>query len=335
MSAVAVRVMRGEAEESAHEVHAVVVGLEPGVEHRFGDPGLRAFWRSAMKPLQALPVVADSAAERFGFGEREIALCCASHHATPEQVAVVAGMLEAIGLDESALACGPHRPTSEEAARALDRAGEEPGRVHNNCSGKHAGMLALARHRAWATEGYERLDHPVQRRIREELARWLPRDPGELRWATDGCAVPTPRVSLREMAGAYARLARTGEPAAAVVASAMTGRPSLISGPGALSARLMGVTGGRLVAKEGAEGVFCVAGREGGWGAALKVRDGATRAVGPALLAALGVLGLLEAGELDELADARRPPVRDTRGEVVGEIRATAEPRAARAAATA
>lgn len=335
MSAVTVRVTRGDAEESVHEAHALVLGLEPGVEHRFGDPELRSFWRSSMKPFQALPVVADGAAERFGFGEREIALCCASHHGTPEHVEIVAGMLDAIGLDGSALACGPHRPASERAARAVDRSGGEPSRLHNNCSGKHAGMLALARHRGWGTDGYEVLDHPVQRRIREELARWLRADPERLAWATDGCAAPTPRLSLREMAGAYARLARADDPAVEVVASAMTGHPRLISDAGALSARLMEATRGRLLAKEGAEGVFCVAGLEAGWGAALKVRDGATRAVGPALLSALQALGLLELREVDALADARSPSIRNTRNDVVGAIRATAEPEVARAAAIA
>jgi L-asparaginase II len=309
-----------------HEVHGVVVGLEGGIEQRFGDPDRAAFWRSSMKPFQTLPLLVDGAADHFAFTPEELALCSASHHGTVDHVGRVADLLGRIGLDADALACGPHRPFDEEAARALERASRAPERLHNNCSGKHTGMLALALYHGWAVEGYERYEHPVQARIRSELRGWLKTDPEGLVWAPDGCGVPTPSLSLRGMAHAYARLARAGNGAPLSVVSAMIDHPHLTSGSKTLSARLTRSTDGRVLAKGGAEGVFCVAGLDTGWAAAIKVNDGTTRAVAPALLAVLERLELLAPAELEVLADLRRPPVYNTLCDVVGYLEAVAEP---------
>ncbi len=319
MKPILVRLSRGGVPESEHEVHAVVVGPARR-ERAFGDPGLRAYWRSSMKPFQTMAVVDGGAAERFGLGAEELAVLSASHHGTRRHLAVVERVLERIGLPPSALACGPHRPYDEEAADALARAGEAPTRLHNNCSGKHAGMLALALHEGWETDGYHLFDHPLQARVRRELARWLDPDPETLTWAPDGCAVPTPFLELREMAVAYRRLSASDDPHARAVVSAMTEHPQMVSGRAALSARLMEATGGRLLAKEGAEGVFCLAGLADGWGAAFKVRDGATRAVAPAVLALLEEAGRLAPAERERLSDLRRPEILNTRGERVGVI---------------
>jgi L-asparaginase II len=278
-----------------------------------------------MKPFQAMPLVADGAAVGFGFPEEDLALCCASHHGTVEHVGRVTHMLNRLGLTAEDLSCGPHRPFDEEAALALECAARRPGRLHNNCSGKHAGMLALSLHHGWPIEGYEKYDHPVQERIRLELREWIDGDPEELAWALDGCGVPTPRLELREMARAFARLADAPHEAASTIVSAMTAHPHLISGVRAFSARLMKASEGRLLAKEGAEGVFCVAGLDAGWGAALKVGDGATRAVAPAMLAMLERLGLLLPTEIEALEDLRRPLVTNTQDDVVGHIEADVE----------
>jgi L-asparaginase II len=279
-----------------------------------------------MKPFQTLPLLLDGAADHFALTSEELALCSGSHHGTVDHVERVADLLARLGLDANALACGPHRPFDEESARALECASLAPERLHNNCSGKHTGMLALALHHGWEVEGYERHDHPVQARIRSELRAWLRPDPEQLAWAPDGCGVPTPLLPLREMAGAYARLARETNGAPSSVVSAMITHPHLVSGSKALSARVMRSTEGRVLAKEGAEGVFCVAGLDAGWGAALKVTDGTTRAVAPALLAMLEILGLLSTVELEMLADLRRPPVYNTHCDVVGYLEAVAEP---------
>lgn len=323
-----VRVVRGEETESVHRVSGVVVGASDGEESGFGDPSRLAYWRSSMKPFQALPLVEDGAASAFDVTAPELALCCASHVGSPSHVEGIAKLMDRLDLAEDRLHCGPHPPFDEAAARAAIR--EEGGfrRIHNNCSGKHAGMMALARHHGWPVEGYAAPDHPVQARIRRSLARWLDVDPEGLAWASDGCGVPTPRLSLRQMARAFSRLRRAveAERAPAAVVGAMTAHPELVSGPGRPVTRLMEETGGRVIAKEGAEGVFCVAGREG-WGLALKVEDGARRAATPAVVQVLARLELITEEEAATLDDLRAPAIENTRGEPVGRILPEVEPR--------
>jgi L-asparaginase II len=290
---------------------------------------MQSYWRSAMKPFQTLPVVEDAAAVAFGMGSEEIALCCASHGGMAMHTDRVAGMLRRMGLRESDLHCGPHVPFHRESAQILACAGREPARLHNNCSGKHAGMLALALHHGWDHRGYEAMDHPVQRRIREVLARWMDVDPEVHKWALDGCGVPTPLLPLREMARAYARLvraAREGEEAPAAVVEAMTTRRELTSSPGRVPLVIMEATAGRLLAKEGAEGVLCVAAVDEDWGLAVKVEDGSLRAVGPATVELLDSAGLLRAAESETLAQLRCVPIVNTLGERVGAIRARRVP---------
>ncbi len=316
--------MRGDEVESSHRVHGVVVGLEDG-EVRCGEPDLLAYWRSSAKPFQALPVVQEGAAERFEMDAADLALCCASHAGTAGHVTRVRDLLERIGLSSSALACGAHRPYDEEAARALERSGEDFAPIHNNCSGKHAGMLARAVHAGEPVEGYLEYDHPVQERFREGLSRWLDVEPDRLGWATDGCGVPTPYLSLRQMARAYGRLVRAaaeGDGAASDVAAAMTRHPELVSGEGRLTTRLLRAGEGELLAKEGAEGVLCLAGVDRGWGMALKVLDGSKRAMGPAAADLLHRLELVSPAALERLEDERTREVRNTRDEAVGRLQA-------------
>lgn len=290
----------------------------------FGDPAGSAFWRSALKPFQALPVVEDGAAEAFGFGAEQLAIACASHGGRPEHVGRVREMMRALGIDERDLHCGPHAPYDEPTALAIACAGEQPGRVHNNCSGKHAAMLALVAHRGWNPDGYWRFDHPLQHRIREELTAWIDSDPEGLRWAADGCGVPTPFLSLREMARAYARLgsrAFAGEPVAAAVVGAMMQHPELTSSPGREALAVMLAGAGRLLAKEGAEGVLCVAAPASGWALALKVEDGARRAVGPAVVTLLAEHGLISDAERVALGPLAEPELMSTTGEIVGRLK--------------
>jgi L-asparaginase II len=234
-------------------------------------------------------------------------------------------MLRTLGLAEEHLHCGPHAPFDRDTAQVLTCAGRLPGRIHNNCSGKHAAMLALALHHGWPIGGYERLEHPVQQRIREALAEWMDFEPADHHWALDGCGVPTPRMPLHEMARAYSRLARRGRegaPAARAVVDAMTGHPDLTSSPGRVPLEIMQATGGRLLAKEGAEGVLCVAAVDDDWGLAVKVEDGTIRAVGPATVEVLAHLGLLRDGESQALSRLRTRRIENTLGEEVGEVAA-------------
>lgn len=315
--------------ESLHRAHGITCRVNGAAETCHGDPGMLTFWRSAMKPFQAIPLFEDGVVETFGFGAEETALCCASHGAQEVHVEVVRRMLDRLGLDASALHCGPHPPFDADAAFALRCAGTEPGRLHNNCSGKHAGMLALALHHGWDPDGYWRQDHPVQVRIRAALRDWMDVDPEAHEWALDGCGVPTPRLPLREMARAYSRLvrrARTGHAAAAAVVDAMTRYPHLTSSPGRVPLVLMEATAGRLLAKEGAEGVLCLASVDDDWGVAVKVEDGGLRALGPAVARVLEDAGMLRAGEAERLAAVRSVPLLNTLGAEVGRITARREP---------
>ncbi len=316
---------RGPAVESTHLVQGVVCGADGHEELCAGDAELLTYWRSAMKPFQAIPLVEDGAAEAFGLGEEELALCCASHGGMRQHTSRVAGMLRRVGMAEEDLHCGPHAPFDRDTAQVLNCAGRLPSRLHNNCSGKHAGMLTLAMHHHWPTDGYERLDHPVQERIRHCLGDWMDVEPGDHQWALDGCGVPTPRMPLHEMARAYSRLvrkAREGHRAARAVVDSMTSCPELTSSPGRVPLQIMEATEGRLLSKEGAEGVLCVAATDGDWGLAIKVEDGSIRAVGPATAELLDRAGLISDRERQALGGLRRVSIRNTLGETVGELTA-------------
>jgi L-asparaginase II len=318
-----IRVLRGGRRESRHEVHAVVVRADGDEESRYGDPDLETYWRSSMKPFQALPLAEDGVTRALEMTARELALCCASHVGSAAHVEVVQGLLGRLEFAESDLACGPHRPFEDEEADRILREGGSYGRLHNNCSGKHAGMLALALHHGWERDGYHEFDHPVQARIRASLDRWIDRDVESLGWGVDGCGVPTPSLPLREMALACARLgraARRAEGAPAAVVGAMTGHPHLVSGSGRPVTRIMEVTSGRVLAKEGAEGVFCMAVAAEDLGVALKVIDGASRARTPAALRVLSELGVLRPEEERSLEELRSVVLRNTRDEEVGRI---------------
>ena len=324
MSGVRVEVTRGGRVESVHEVDVAVMNADGRVAARGGQPEEPAFARSTLKPFQALPLVEDGGAEAFGLSDEELALCCASHSGEPRHVELARGILERAGLGEDALACGPHPPLGEGARRALRDGGVKPGPLHNNCSGKHAGMLLLARHHGWPTEGYHEAEHPVQQRVLDEVARWSGEARDRIGTGVDGCGVVAFALPLTSLAGALARLveaASAGEAAPARVVGAMGSNPELVAGEGRLCTELMRATGGRVLAKVGAEGVYGAAVLEREWGIALKVRDGARRGAEVALLGVLQALELVTAEELDGVEQWSRPEVRNTRGDMVGGMR--------------
>jgi L-asparaginase II len=320
-----VEVWRGSILESVHEVCVAVCDANGSVRAGAGDTQRTVFARSAVKPLQALPLVEDGAAARFEVSEREIALTCASHSGEPIHVEAAAKLLQRIGATEAALACGAHRPWSAAAAKALRARGEAPSALHNNCSGKHAGMLALARHHGWPLHGYQRADHPVQQRVLAEIARWTRVPPDDIVTAVDGCGILTFALPLASWASAFARFAaaaRRTDNGSAAVLRAMVRHPEYVAGTDRLCTALMRVAGGRIAVKLGAEGVYCAAVPGAELGIALKVVDGARRAVEPATVAVLHGLGLLSADEVAELARFAEPDVLNQRGERVGTIRA-------------
>ncbi len=317
--------LRGGVVEAWHEVHVAVVDARGRLVAGAGDPGLVTFWRSAAKPFQALPLVDDGVVERFGITSAELALACASHSSEPGQVALVRDFLAKIGCTERDLLCGPHAPLSERVAEDYRTRGLRLTAVYSNCSGKHTGMLALARHHGWPTEFYARLEHPVQQRCLAEVRRWTDVPAGEIATAVDGCGVVCFGVPLRNMALAYARLANTPiDPplqfriphSAFRIVEAMLRHPDLIAGEGRPCTELMRAHPGRVIAKVGAEGVYCAVLPQEGLGVALKVTDGHAVASALALAAVLEELGLRPR----PASLGPRPNV-NTRGETVGELR--------------
>ncbi len=319
--------VRGELVESRHRVTVAVVTADGTLVARSGEPDLVTFWRSAAKPFQALPLVIDGAADALGLTPEELALACASHNGEARHVDVARRLLARSGSTERDLVCGPHPSLSESVARGMAERGETPTKAHSNCSGKHAGMLALARHAGWDRAGYEGPGHGVQRRCLAEVAAWAGLEASAIGLATDGCGVPSFALPLRAMALAYARLAAVaggkdpaGMPngrgaAAHRLVDAVRAHPFLLAGTGRLDTELLEATGGGLIAKIGAEGVYSAALPDLGLGVAVKVEDGDMRCLAPALLAVIDQLapGLVPAGEAH-----RAPPIRNSIGAIVG-----------------
>ena len=282
-----VEATRGGIVESVHRVSLAVVDRDGHLVASAGDPELVTFWRSAAKPFQAMPLVADGAADHYGFGPPELALACASHSSEPVHRAVAERMLARTGLSEELLACGPHPPLSPRIAQEVARSGVVMTPVWSNCSGKHIGMLAVAQFHGWPLAGYESLQHPVQQRVLREVESWTGVPADRITLGVDGCTVVSFGLPLRGMALAYARFGVSDEPAAARLRAAMAGEPLLTAGEARLETDLAQVTAGRAIAKIGADGVYCATLAQAGLGVALKVEDGDMASLGPALLAAL------------------------------------------------
>jgi L-asparaginase II len=317
-----VRVRRGGLTESEHRVHAVVADERGAVIRFVGEPQYPTFYRSAAKPLQALPLVDDGVAERFGFTSSELALCCASHNSEPRHVETAAGLLSRLGLDPSALACGGHPPLRPEEGLRLAREGRRPGALESNCSGKHVGMLALAVAHGWPVAGYQQDGHPVQSRMKAEIARWAGLDPARLQTGVDGCGVVCVRAPLDRIAASFARLAAASrqEGSARRVVRAMVDHPEMVAGLGRLDTAVMQATDGVVFAKVGAEGVYAAGIPESGLGVALKIEDGAWRAADVAFVHVLDGLGLTDPNADDPVASFRSRTLINTRSEAVGRI---------------
>jgi L-asparaginase II len=311
-----VAVRRGALVESAHRGRAAVCDPDGEIVEAVGDVEGYVYARSSAKPFQAIPLVLSGAADSLGLTDDELAVACASHNAEAPHLAAARSILEKAGLSERDLQSGAHPPLYAPAAMELARRGEEPRPIHGNCSGKHAGMLAVCVHEGMATGGYRNPDHPLQLWLLEIMGRVCGVETDEILLGGDGCGVPSFGMPLRSLATGFARLA-TGSSlpgdlagAAERVRGAMRGHPYMVGGTERFDTAVMGGTG--LVCKSGAEIVFG-AGSPEGWGLALKISDGGARALRPAALAALSRRGLEVPDEPES------SPVRDLHGEVVGE----------------
>jgi len=325
-----VKVVRGDAVESVHYGAAAVVDSRGEVLASAGSPEASAFLRSAAKPFQAIPILASGAADHYGISPREIAVIVASHNGEKMHLDRVRSILRKIRCRESDLRCGAHLPFFPPAAAALTRSGKRPRALHNNCSGKHAGMLALAMHLGKPVKSYLSPDHPVQKAILDVVSRYTGTPEGAILRGIDGCSAPTFALSLRQAALGYARLVdprygMAGERAAAGrVVAAMRSHPEMVGGTGRLCTLLMRLVQSSFIAKIGAEGLYGMAYREGdrGIGIALKISDGnGERARTTAAVEILVELGLLDGEKGDRILSAQGLPlVRNVRGKVVGRV---------------
>src|SRR6185369_11520558 len=332
-----VEVKRGAITESRHRGH--IVAVEPGgnIIASLGAPHNVTFPRSSAKPFQALPLLLTGAAERFGFTDREVALACASHNGEPIHTEIVASMLRKIGLGPEALKCGVHEPYSVEAAAELRARGEEPNVLHNNCSGKHAGMLAVALHLGASIDNYISPENPVQKSIADVFSKFSDIAVTDMAVGIDGCGAPIFGVTMKAMALAYARLVSPPEsfdnPTRAAcerVVRVMTAYPELIGGTSQrLDTEVMRAARGRVVSKVCAEGVYTagiVPCKEwpNGFGIAIKIEDGDDKRARPTVvIEALRQLGVLRDESLEAVARYAFFPVKNRRGDVVGEISAS------------
>lgn len=328
MPPIAVHVTRGAMIESRHRASIAVVDARGRVVASAGAFEAPVYPRSAIKPIQALPVVESGAADRFAMTEAELALACASHGGEPDHVATAAGVLARIGLGPQDLECGAHLPYHLPSQHALIRAGEAPSPLHNNCSGKHASMLATAVHLGEKTRGYIAPDHPVQRRVVRAFEEMCEVDLSRAPRGTDGCSLPQIGIPLIALARGMARFGAPNElpPARAAacrrLAAAMVANPFMVAGSGRFCTLAMEIAAGKALIKTGAEGVYMAAIPASGLGIALKIEDGATRAAEVALATLLACYGGFDDNQLTRLKALANPALNNVVGLRIGEIAA-------------
>ena len=328
---------RGDTVESVHYGSIAVVNKEGELLAHAGDPGAVTFLRSTAKPFQLLPFLAEGGQSYYQLEPQEIALMSASHSGSDEHFAVLSALQSKIGVGEADLLCGVHRPYDEITNEAMRARGEEPTPNRHNCSGKHTGMLAYARMMGWPTSDYINPDHPVQQSILKTFAMMCDLDVDQVRLGTDGCSAPNFAVPMRNAALAYARLAGPSglpDPIAAacrLITASMTSHPVMVGGIGRFDTRLMQETGGRMVAKGGAEGYQGIGLLSGAirpespaLGVTLKISDGDPkgRARPAVVLEVLRQLDALPPSELKALEEfGPTLPVYNWRKLVVGKAR--------------
>ncbi|SUZ76462.1 uncharacterized protein METZ01_LOCUS29316 [marine metagenome] len=318
-----VEVLRGDVVEARHTVHVAVADTHGRVVARAGNGDGLTYYRSAAKPFQALPLVEEGIVRRFGISLPELALCCASHEGEPEHVATARSILSKIGVDEALIRCGSQLPFGADASQELLMLGGQAMPIHNNCSGKHAGMLALAVGMGWDPVDYHLPGHPVQDRMLREILRWTGLGETEVATGVDGCGVVCFAVPLFQIAKSFARfsVAAADNEGPAEIVRAMTTHPFMVGGTGRACTQVIEAAAGKAFVKLGAEGTYIGGIPASGLGFAIKVEDGGRRAVEVALVKVLEELGVLTEAAVTAISHHGNPIVYNTRGEAVGEIR--------------
>ena len=329
MSEIVLHFTRGAHVENIHRGDVAAVNCAGEIVYALGNAKLPMFWRSAAKPFQALPFVKNGGLEKYGITDEELALLVSSHSGEPNHVALVRSILQKLGLDESVLDCGVVRPMSGKAFKDLIAAGEKVLPVHNPCSGKHSQIIALAQMLGVPYAGYTQPDHEAQKIIFHHVAMAAKVPESELEIGIDGCGVPVFYLPIYNMALAYARLStpKLGgwgeyETAATKIRDAMSAYPQVLSGTGRIDLAVSEITGGRIIAKIGADAVYCLCVKDVNLGVTFKIEDGSYAAVTPMVIAVLKKLDLLSKDEADALDKKFPPTLKNHRGEVIGTIEA-------------
>lgn len=325
-----VEVIRGSIVESVHRGSVAVFDADGKAVLEIGYPLRPVFPRSAVKAIQALPLIESGAADAYGFGNKELALACASHNGEAVHADLARSMLRKAGLDEDALECGAHWPSYQQATIDLARSGGSPSGLHNNCSGKHAGFICACCHSGVDHRGYVKPGHWLQQAVREAMETVTGAPHGVDTCGIDGCSIPTYAVPLKNLAHGFAKMA-TGNglaperaKAAKRLFAACMAEPFYVAGTARADTRLMEIAPGRLFVKVGAEGVFCAAIPELGLGIALKCDDGAGRAAEVMLAAVLANLLEADAEVAARLRELAKPVMTNWNGMTVGALRPVA-----------
>jgi L-asparaginase II len=343
-----VTVHRGDLVESLHYGSIAVTDPSGRLLAFAGAPDATAYLRSAAKPFQAIPLVSDGGIEEYDLTGEELALICASHGGEEKHVTTAAAILRKGEFDETDLQCGAHAPLSESAAAELRAAGEQPSALHNNCSGKHGGMLLASLLSDVPPSGYLDREHPLQRRITSTLAAFAGVEPASIPIAVDGCGVPTHYLTIHRMATAWARLMAAAEgmapdtirsewsDAARAIVAAMAGHPDYVAGEWSITTPLIEAFDGAVIGKDGAEGVYTIGlsraiapalcsrlrAADSPVGIAIKIADGSmSRGRNPVIVRTLELLGL-DTSRIGSLRAAGEFPVRNVAGREVGRVTA-------------
>ncbi|MBS4190166.1 asparaginase [Bacillus sp. FJAT-49705] len=321
-----VDVYRGRRVESSHYGHVAVVNAEGQLLYSAGDPYRVTYARSAVKPIQTIPVVETGAADYYELSNPDLSLCCASHSGEAQHTDRVLAILKRAGIEDVALQCGTHIPHAQDTYKSLIAAGKDLTPLYNNCSGKHSGMLVTAKFMGETLEDYYLPDHPVQQRILKAISEVTDFPMEKIEMGTDGCGVPVHALPLERLAYGFARMAdpkSLGEERAKVVnriTTAMMEFPEMVGGTGRFCTDFMKSSNGRLFGKAGAEGVYLIGDRETGIGIAIKIEDGNGRAAYPTALKTLKQIGLIEEEQINSLMHHYRPALKNARQENIGEL---------------
>lgn len=321
-----VNVHRGENLESTHYGHIAVVDSSGKLIASLGNPTKEIYARSAMKPLQAIPLVETGAADYYEYSDADLSLSCASHSSEKQHTDRVTAILNRAGIPDNHLQCGTHIPHSKDTYKELLQNGKDLTPLYSNCSGKHTGMLVTAKYKNESLEDYYQLDHPVQQRILSAISELSETPAEKIKMGVDGCGVPVHYLPLHKMAYVYARMANPSnfstprEDALNRITTAMTVAPEMVGGTGRFCTDFMKTASGKLFGKAGAEGVYCIGDKESGIGIVIKIEDGNGRAMYPVAVEVLKQLNLLSDQHIQKLKHHHYPVINNARNEKVGQI---------------